>query len=420
MDEPNKLWVIDLGDQCVAEEPHVKQPEIRRSPPRLITPVNRTIPKAPVRRVAQPSGNLHFATKMALSYLLGPFALLMWARDRKKPSWSFIAMFSGIGSIVLAWKWRAILAHGSSGSLLIPLVVLAGLLSLLAFTSWAKALHLAFASRTRSHTSWPAWMRSSWAVTSLGFLAPGLGLYLAGSYRRAVAAVWAFWPVFLAGVILAHAGWTWQWLRNSLHTPGSEEMFENLVMASVAVLILGCGGWLVQALMGLHRQTQLSRSVSGAHGDRYAVALLMAVVALAVLSPPADMASLVNEAGIRLHQEGFQLIPLQLTRSAHALDPGETSYSLQLAALHRERGEDEEADTVQRALDNDLQVYFGMLGRQVAETKPQPVARNIQQNIQQKPESKKPEPAVVPEVGSWTRPLSYGPKLDSWQKQDTQ
>ncbi len=408
MEESNKLWVISLADECSALEPLVEQPEFKRHPPRPVTPIKRTIPKPPIRRIKNPSGRLHFATKMALSYLLGPFALLLWSVGRKNSIWSLISLFSGIGSVTIAWKWRSILALGSGESLLVPLMVLAGVFSLLAFTSWAKALQLAFASRTRSHTSWPTWMRSSWAVTGLGFLAPGLGLYLAGSYRRAVVVAWSIWPVFLAAVVLTHSMWTWQWLQNSLHSGGSEEMFEKMMMVAAGVLVLGFGGWLIQALAGLHRVTMLSRAASGGvNGDRYAMALLVAVMALAVLFPSGDMASFVNEAGVCLHQEGFQLIPLQLARSAHALEPGEITYSLQVAALHRERGEMAEADTIQQNLDQNLQVYLGMMGQQASEVEPEPAALKISPKVL----SQNSEPAPDPKVESWAWPLIFGPQL---------
>jgi len=367
MEDSNKLWVINLADECAIEEPLVKQPEIKRNPPRPIAPVKRSVAKPQVRHKTRPTWRLHFATKMVLSYLLGPFALLLWTKGGKASFWSFTSLFSGIGSIIIAWKWRSILALGSGGSLLMPLLVLTGVLSLLAFTSWARALQLAFASRTRSHTSWPGWMRSSWAVTGLGFLAPGLGLYLTGCYRRALAAVWSFWPVFLAGVILAHAGWTWQWLQNPLNTSGNKEMFETMIMVAAGITVLGFAGWLVQALAGLHRLSLSSPSTSRVHGDHYAVALLVMVVALAVLSPSADIASFLNDTGEQLHQEGFQLIPLQLARSARALDPSELTYSLQVAALHRERGDTEAADTMQQNLDQNFQVYLGMMGQQAIE-----------------------------------------------------
>jgi len=411
MADSSKLWVISLGDECEAIKPQVEQTEIKRTPLRPVAQVKRSVPKPQAQQISKPSGRLHFATKMALSYLLGPFALLLWAENGKKSPWSFVALFSGLGSIAIAWKWRSILEYSSSGSLLIPMLALAGVLSLLAFTSWARALQLAFTSRTRSHTAWPSWMRSAPGVTGLGFLAPGLGLYLAGSYKRAVATVWAFWPVSVAIVVIAHAGWTWQWLQNSVHSSASMEMFETMLIVAAGVIVLGLAGWLVQALAGLHRLTMFSRTAYSASGDRYAVALLLAVIALGVLSPSADMATFVNETGIRLHKEGFQLIPLQLTRSAQAMDPGEITYSIQLASLHQERGELEEAETVRQDLDQDYQAYLGMMGQQVSEQISEPdVAKSTAKVTRRKSKPRpQPRPDLGPERDALTGSLNFGP-----------
>ena len=285
-------------------------------------------------------------------------------RARKSPLWAATAILSGLGCIALAWQWRAILTLGNGASLFIPVLAAAAVISFLAFTSWAVALHQAFTSRTRSHTSFPGWMRSAWAVTGLGLLAPGLGLFLTGSRKRAVAAVWSLWPVFAAAVILAHASWTWRWLRATLHNPRTEIIFENLMMAMAAVLVLGIVSWLVQALAGLHHRSRKQGRHSGSHGDRYAAALVLAVGALVLLAQPGDLATLVSETSDQLHDQGFRVIPLQLARSAQKLDPGEAAYALQVAALHQEQGNVEEAARVKRALDQDLQVYYGMLARQ--------------------------------------------------------
>ncbi len=61
-----------------------------------------------------------------------------------------------------------------------------------------------------------------------------------------------------------------------------------------------------------------------------------------------------------------------MAHSARALDPSEITYSLQVAALHRERGESEAADTMHQNLDQNFQVYLGMMGQQVTEKESEP------------------------------------------------
>jgi len=409
--ESEKLYVIEVGEDVHPERPVAPEPEIMRKPARAVA-ARRPQPRKPAPEPWRPPAvRLHFATSLILSYLLGPFALLLWPAGRSNPVWSVLSVTSGLGSIVLAWQWRNILALGSSGSLLYPLLMLTGLVALCAFTAWAKALHLAFSSRARSHTTWPAWMRSAWAVTGLGLVAPGLGLYLTGSPRRAVAALWSFWPVFFSILVLAHAGWTWQWLQSVLHTTANIDMFESLLMLTAAAAVLGGVGWVVQALVGLHRHSGQQQKAGSLHGDRYAVALLAAVLALVIWARPATLASIANDAGIVLQEKGLRTIPLHLARSAHRLDPGETAFALQVAALHEARGDAAAAARMQADLEQDFQAYYGMFGPAPEPEKPLPV-----KPLSVSPPPPEPAPAPRPALVPWAPPSSFSTELDLHRK----
>lgn len=401
MTDSDKLWVIDLGEEVTAAPPPEKPRETPRPRTTSVTTARPVVLK-PAPPAPQPAGRpVHFALRLTLTYLLGPFALLLWSRGRGNAFWTVVSVFSGLGAVALAWRWPQLLALGSSGSLLIPLLTGAGLIALLAFSAWARALHLAFASRTRSHTSLPVWMRTGWAVTGLGLLVPGLGLYLAGKRGRAVAALWAFWPVFLAALVLANAAATWRWLLRSLHTPGQLEMFEYLVAGAAAVLVVGYLGWLVQALAGLHLKARLAGSVAGAHGDRYALALLAAVVALVVFTSPADVASLLHQTSLELHQEGFAVLPLQLARTAHGLDPEDTAYYGTLASLERRRESAAPAEAAPERLAGDDPVYYGTLTRRQAAPPPLP-EKPAPDPVPEKAAAPETAPAIAPD---WSRPL---------------
>lgn len=407
MTDSEKLWVIDLGEEVTAAPPPQKPRETPRPRMASVATARPVVPKvAPLAPPPAPR-QLHFALRLTLTYLLGPFALLLWSRGRGNAFWTVTSVFSGLGTLALAWQWPQLLALGSSGSLLIPLLTGAGLIAVLAFSAWARAVHLAFAAQTRSHTSLPVWMRTGWAVTGLGLLVPGFGLYLAGKRGRAVATLWSFWPVFLAALVLANAAATWRWLQGSLHTPGQLEMFEYLVAAAAAVLVVGYLGWLAQALAGLHLKARLAGATAGTHGDRYALALLAAVVALVVFTSPADVASLLHETGMELYQEGFQVLPLQLARTAHSLDPEDAAYFGTLASLERRRLDAGESAGSRGRLAGDDQVYYGMLARRPAVAPP---AALPQQEKAAAPES-------VP-VGdpAWSRPLDLTGPLTSPDK----
>ncbi len=368
MADSEKLWVIDLGEEVAVEAPPEQSWESRSTgmvPVKTVKPALRKAPRPAARPLKAPriplTGRLHFAVRLALTYLLGPLALPLWSGGRRSRAWTVAAAASGLILAALVWQWLPLLQLSRDGSLLLPVVMTAGLAVLAAFSCWAKALHLAFTSQTRSHTSWPQWMRSGWGVTGLGLIAPGLGLYLTGAKKRAVAAVWGFWPVALAAFLLWRAGDTWQWLQGSAHTAGQRDLFEYLLAGAAATLVLGYLAWLSQALSGLHLKTQLAGATSGVHGDRYAMALLVAVVAITVLSTPADLASVVHEASLSLDQAGFQVIPLKLARAAHQLDPTDTAYYGTLASLEwrRQGGAERPAGR----LPAEPEVYYGALAR---------------------------------------------------------
>ena len=372
MMDSDKLWVIEIGDDCGIE----KTPEPPPPPPRNIKqPV--AAPRPVVRKPVaaprqQPMGRLHFALRLALTYLLGPFALLLWPATRRRTRLVVLSLLSGMGAVVLAWQWRNIVALDASGSLVVPLLLVSIALGCQAFTGWAMALSAGFGSRISSAVTLPARLRTGWAVTGLGLLAPGLGLYLAGVRRGAAAGLWSVWPVYPAALLLIHGQWTWQWLGRATAAPVGQAGFEHLLLAAAGIALLGLLAWLVQALVGLHVRTRWSPGIPAHNGDRYALALLVAVVSLFIFAPPADLASVVSLVGDHLHAQGFRQIPLQLVRSAQALNPGEPAYAMQLADLQQDPGDDGMAPPApasalaapeQRDPGQDAQAYVGMMAR---------------------------------------------------------
>lgn len=400
MSESNKLWVIDLGDNFVAEEHMEKQQEISRPAPAVTAPArpvrkpqapaSRPVAKTAATAAAPASGQLHFAMMLVLSYLLGPFALLLWPAGRRHRVWAATAAVSGIVCVAAAWQWRHILGLGSG--LLLPLMVTMAVASQLAFAAWAQAVHLAFTSRTRSHTALPGWTRSGWGVTSLGLLAPGLGLYLTGQRKRAAAVLWSMWPALPAAVLVAHAGWTWHWLQSSGATPQLARALEISILGSAAILAVAYLGWFTQALTGLHLRSRRAGSTGRGKGDRLALVLLATVVAVAVFFPPADMASFLHGNGLYLEQQGYSLAPVKLVKAAHGLAPGQPDYAITLARLEGPVVPGE-ASEVQPTRDpvQDQDVLYGMLATRKAPA-PQPE------------ESQPVEQAE--EAAAWTRPVT--------------
>lgn len=373
--ESEKLYVIDLGDDVNPPRPDEPRPETTGNSVRRPAAVRVQAQKVRPKPVSRPPATGHFALRLTLTFLLGPFAILLWPEGRRGPGWPALAVLSGPGVVALVWNWDRLLAFGTHPFHALLLAGLTALLMMGTFTVWARALHLAYSARPQGLRNAPGWVKSAWGVTGLSLLAPGFGLFLTGARQRAVAVLWLLWPGALAAVLLIRSGGTLAWLQDSgVGLPVLMD-FEYILMIAAGLTGLAAAGWLVQALAGMHRHSVQARQGGSLHGDRFAVALLAAVVGFVILAQPVKMAGLANDAREILQANGLRVIPLHLAGVAHRLDPGDPAYALQVASLHREIGNTEAADRMQEALEEDFRAYYGVFGPAPAPETPKPVAQ---------------------------------------------
>ena len=210
----------------------------------------------------------------------------------------------------------------------------------------------------------PAWVKNPWLVGPLGLLAPGVAWIFARRMRRAVVTAWAAWPLGVAILLLIQAPLIWRHREVFWSFGVSADFLEYMFIAAGLATLAAPLIWIGQALLGARQTAHMTDRWRPRRGDWSAVALAVALVAMVVAVQPGDLAADLGGSAGMLRDDGYQVLPLQLTSLARQLDPGQPAYALQLAELYAERGEIETAERVRQELDRDLQPYLGTLVRE--------------------------------------------------------
>jgi hypothetical protein len=96
-------------------------------------------------------------------------------------------------------------------------------------------------------------------------------------------------------------------------------------------------------------------------GDWYAAALVVTLLAVAVVFDPTSAARQLDSGSFVLREKGFKVIPLQMAKSAHRLDPGPTEYAVGIIELCTELGRGDEAARVRQELEANLSSYLTLV-----------------------------------------------------------
>ena len=374
MSEERKTWIVEPGDVLEVMSPTRKQPvtvrtnNIYEEPLATASRTPRAVAAEPARRRARPEpparSPLQFAPLTALTYLLGPLAVVITPRGRRRRSLlalagvavgaTLILALFGFGRIVqvdrpwTAWLWIGLATTAVVGG----------------FTAWARAIQIVGREGIPHVNKMPHWLRRSGVISTLGLVAPGSGLLIAGRAGQAGLSLWLLWPAVLAAVILANALGLWRhhldgaWLANS--GPALETMF----LAAAAVLAVGFLGYIAQALEGVRQVLVEPGLKTRVKGDYYAVAVVAAVVVFVVAANPARMAHQIGLGGEVLREEGLQLIPLQMSLASARLDPSRPEYVMQAVELYEQMGEREQAASLRAELNRNLGSYVALVQRE--------------------------------------------------------
>ncbi|MFO7652668.1 MAG: hypothetical protein R6X25_02495 [Candidatus Krumholzibacteriia bacterium] len=322
---------------------------------------------------------------LVLIYLLGPLGLLLMPEGRRGRRWIAAALVSSLGTAALAWGWsRALqLAGGGDGAILARAILALALLAT-DLVLWTRSLALAgrYGRDVRRRVSWR--LRRPLVLGAIGFLVPGLGLYLAGFPRRAAAALATAGTAAIAILAGIHAAWWWT-VRAAA---GAEPMrgLEWVILVSAAMIAAGAFVSVVLALGGARLAAGQPALRRLAVGDRLHMALLAALAAFFILFDADRVARQLDAFAVSLRDAELAVIPLQLERAAAALDPSEPRYVLEVAALHDALGRPDRAASLRtevvarwRRCETALQLQGAMVaGPAPAGGSPRPAGPRVQ------------------------------------------
>ncbi|MBU8871553.1 MAG: hypothetical protein KOO60_11875 [Gemmatimonadales bacterium] len=362
MSESKKTWVIGITDDLEImesnEEP-ITPTRIKVKP--LVRPLmKRQVTRAQPRPVVKPVPRrpMHYALLVMLTYLLGPFALLLTGRGRQNRTWLFTGCSSGLVGLGLMVGRGSIMAGIESGLAIVMLGLLTVLVVMAGFSAWARALVLTKdpdpAVRAMQHQAFPSWLHKPWVLGSLGFLAPGLGLLLAGRARRAAAVLWACQLGVLAGLVVLHARWIWQVNVSSDIGALDPNRLEVIFMGAALACLLSGMGWVGLALEGGRQAASAHGGSRLPRGDWYSLALVASLAVFAFTADPVMVAEGLDAQGQRLQELGYRVIPLTMSVAAHRCDPSRARYAIQAVDLYAELGHGDKAEELRSRLDQNL------------------------------------------------------------------
>ncbi len=423
MYDENKIWIIDLGETIDPEKLRVKTPTtavasqdplgelprpapqqgirpapqqgvrpapqqgVRPAPRQAVRPAPRGVlpnTQQPTRRPAKaaiiqmnaPAERSTRAGKfvrtiaacrhperlLVATYLLGPFAMLLTPQGRRDRKWSSSALLAGAAGLFLLIRWGSVQTRMAVGESSVMWFIAAGAVIGLSLVTWSRAIVVTgrMLGAPQTHRL-PYWLRQPWATGLAGLVVPGLGHLIAGRARRAAAALCLLGPTLVAALILTHADRLWLG-HQALGVNGSSGLaLERVFLLAAATLVLGGLTWVALALDSARLQGVAPALCRRQRGDWFAGALVLTLIVSAVALRPAGMAQRLDHYAVALQDEGLQLVPLWLERSAAERDPAQPIYMLRCADLYAALGQTRRATRLRENLDERWVTYATML-----------------------------------------------------------
>jgi len=282
------------------------------------------------------------------TYLLGPVGLILDPMARKRLGWSGLAVFSGLAWMAVALRGASLL-HADTRPM-----VLAGVLGFLVVASvlgglaWFRGVWYG-ADMARRSRRWPPPLLGFPPLTFLaGLLAPGLGFALAHRPARAALTVFGVPAVAASLLVLSRSQVIWEAMAGA--SPTLRLGTELFSIAAGCVAVLGAVVWVAQALDGA--VLMAGREAPRPLGTELALGLLLSLVVLLGFMNPHQAAKNLDAVAEGFQIDGYSILPVETTRLATILDPGQPLYALHLADRYEARGDVLAARSIRRELTN--------------------------------------------------------------------
>ena len=380
MYDNEKIYSIELGEDLALTNPPREPRAIAPAVKPKARPPQKARMSQPAKESKPPRGELHFASLVVLTYLLGPFSVPLNPDNRGRKGLLFAGLVSGMAGLGMFAGRGYILDLIDKGWPLWPWALTGAAVMVTVFSIWARAALLVVRRQEQPRFRLPSLLRKPWAVGVTGLVAPGLGLLLAGCARRGATVIWLGGAIVGAVMVLAGAPAIWE--NNQAAGAGfmNPIVLETIFMLAAGILMAGLIGWIAQALEGARQMMGEPAIRHRMRGDWYAAALLFTLVGVALVWDPSAMAGHLDGGSVVLREKGFQIIPLKLSQTAHRLDPAPSQYAIQTMELCEELGRSGEAARLRRELDGNLASYLALVN---SENRGAPLVANTGRSVVQ-------------------------------------
>ena len=305
---------------------------------------------------------------LSMAYALGGLAPACLDLGKRRFSWGLLTLMTLGAGVATVWYWPMLRSWIDLGQLpLLPCMVVLGVVTMLGFQSWSRAVWLTGRDVRFVPERLPDFMRHPVAVGVSGLLLPGAGYLIAGHPRRAAAMVWTTGPMALATLAIWQAEWLWAVNRASGVQGLPLNIMELVFVAAVATLLIGGLAWSTSLFDAARLAAFRAGQRASARADWLGFAVVLAVIAFVATLAPEKMARNMDQVATGMRYDAYRLIPLGMEHAAMRLDPSRPRYVMRAAELHELLNQTEAANELQEQLRTRWQEYAEYLLRHEAE-----------------------------------------------------